>query len=50
MLLISESLDEVLALSDRVIAIYNGRFVGERARGHANVENVGRLMLGQKAA
>jgi simple sugar transport system ATP-binding protein len=49
-LLVSESLDEALALSDRVIAIYNGRFVGELPRGAATVEAVGRLMLGRKAA
>jgi simple sugar transport system ATP-binding protein len=49
-LLISENLDEVLALSDRVIAIYNGRFVGERARGEATVDSIGRMMLGQIAA
>jgi simple sugar transport system ATP-binding protein len=49
-LLISENLDEVLALSDRVIALYNGRFVGERARSAANVETIGRMMLGQMAA
>ncbi len=49
-LLISENLDEVLALSDRVIAIYNGGIVGELRRGAATVENVGRMMLGQMAA
>jgi ABC-type uncharacterized transport system ATPase subunit len=48
-LLVSESLDEILALSDRVIAIYNGRFVGELPRARASVEGVGRLMLGQRA-
>jgi simple sugar transport system ATP-binding protein len=49
-LLVSESLDEALALSDRVLAIYNGRFVGELPRGAATVDAVGRLMLGRKAA
>ena len=49
-LLVSESLDEVLALSDRVLAIYNGRIVGELPRGAATVEAIGRLMLGRKAA
>ena len=49
-LLISESLDEILALSDRVLAIYNGRFVGERRRGAADVDNIGAMMLGQQAA
>jgi general nucleoside transport system ATP-binding protein len=49
-LLISESLDEILALSDRIIALYRGRLVGELKRGQASVAGVGRMMLGQKAA
>jgi len=49
-LLISESLDEILALSDRIIGLYNGRIVGELNRHQASVDRVGRMMLGQKAA
>jgi simple sugar transport system ATP-binding protein len=49
-LLVSEDLEELLALSDRVIAIYNGRFVGELRQGAATIDNVGRMMLGQMAA
>jgi simple sugar transport system ATP-binding protein len=49
-LLVTESLDEALALSDRVLAIYNGGFIGELPRGAATVDSVGRLMLGRKAA
>ena len=49
-LLISESLDEILALSDRIIGLYNGRIVGELSRHQASVDRVGRMMLGQKAA
>ena len=49
-LLISESLDEILALSDRIIGLYNGRIVGELNRREASVDRVGRMMLGQKAA
>ncbi len=49
-LVVSESLDEILALSDRVIAIHNGSFVGERLRGEASVETIGRMMLGRRAA
>jgi general nucleoside transport system ATP-binding protein len=49
-LLISESLDEVLALSDRIIGLYSGRIVGELSRDEASVERVGRMMLGQQAA
>jgi len=49
-LLVSEQLDELLALSDRVLAIYGGAFVGETARGAANIETIGLMMLGQRAA
>jgi simple sugar transport system ATP-binding protein len=49
-LLFSEALDEVLELSDRVLAIYNGVFVGELPRTAATIEAVGRMMLGRKAA
>ena len=49
-LLISELLDEILALSDRIIGLYSGRIVGELSRDQASVDRVGRMMLGQKAA
>jgi general nucleoside transport system ATP-binding protein len=49
-LLVSESLDEILALCDRVITLFNGRIAGELPRGAASVETVGRMMLGQRAA
>jgi simple sugar transport system ATP-binding protein len=49
-LLISESLDEILELSDRIVVLYNGRIVGSLRREEASVESVGRMMLGQKAA
>ena len=49
-LLVSEALDEILALSDRIVCLYNGRIVGELSRAEANVERVGHLMLGQTAA
>ncbi len=49
-LLISEELDEILALSDRIVALYGGAIVGELARSEATAERVGRLMLGEKAA
>jgi ABC-type uncharacterized transport system ATPase subunit len=45
-LLVSEELDELLALSDRIIVLYGGRVMGEVARG-AGVEILGRLMLGE---
>ena len=49
-LLISEELDELLALSDRIVCLYRGVIVGELSRGEATISRVGRLMLGEKAA
>ena len=49
-LLVSEELDEILALSDRIVGLYGGRVTGEVARAAASVEGVGRLMLGPMAA
>jgi ABC-type uncharacterized transport system ATPase subunit len=49
-LLISEELDEILTLSDRIVGLYGGRITGELLRSEASVERVGRLMLGEKAA
>ncbi|MFC7490442.1 MULTISPECIES: ABC transporter ATP-binding protein [unclassified Knoellia] len=45
-IVISEDLDEVLALSDRVTVAYSGQLVGEFARGEANPYDLGRLMTG----
>jgi simple sugar transport system ATP-binding protein len=47
-LLISEELEELIALSDRIVVLYGGRISGEVAHGSAGVEKVGRLMLGGK--
>jgi general nucleoside transport system ATP-binding protein len=49
-LLVSEELEEILKLSDRIVGLYGGRIVGQLQRSEASVEKVGRLMLGQKAA
>jgi general nucleoside transport system ATP-binding protein len=49
-LLVSESLDEILVLSDRIVCLYNGKVIGEMARAQANVRTLGNLMLGQRAA
>jgi ABC-type uncharacterized transport system ATPase subunit len=49
-LLVSESLDEILALSDRIVCLFNGQIIGELSRSEASVETVGRMMLGRKAA
>ncbi|MCI0520660.1 MAG: ABC transporter ATP-binding protein [Chloroflexi bacterium] len=49
-LLISEDLEEVLALSDRIAVIYEGRIVGEFAAGEATAERLGLLMAGAQEA
>ncbi|MEJ5198554.1 MAG: ABC transporter ATP-binding protein [Anaerolineae bacterium] len=45
-LLISEDLDEVLALSDRIAVIYEGKIIGIVNRGQASVEQIGLMMAG----
>jgi simple sugar transport system ATP-binding protein len=45
-LLISEELDEILALSDRIDVIYEGRIVGSFAAAEADVQTIGLLMTG----
>jgi len=45
-LLISEDLDELLTLSDRIAVIYEGRIVGEVAAEHAVVGEIGLMMAG----
>jgi simple sugar transport system ATP-binding protein len=45
-LLISEDLDEVLALSDRIAVICEGRIMGILSRGEATPEKLGLLMAG----
>jgi simple sugar transport system ATP-binding protein len=45
-LLISEDLDEVLQLSDRVLVIYNGKIIGEMKREEADKERIGMWMAG----
>jgi general nucleoside transport system ATP-binding protein len=45
-LLISEDLDEILALADRVAVIYEGAIVGERDARSATVQELGLLMAG----
>ena len=47
-LLISEDLDELLALSDRVLVIYEGQIVGEMPAEEATAERLGLLMAGQR--
>lgn len=45
-LLISEDLDEVIALSDRVMALYAGQSTGEWLRGETDYYDIGRSMTG----
>ncbi len=45
-LLISEDLDELLALSDRLVVMFDGRIVGEMPAEDATAENLGLLMGG----
>jgi len=45
-LLISEDLDELLALSDRMLVIYEGKIVGEMPASEATAERLGLLMSG----
>lgn len=45
-LLISEDLDELLALSDRVLVLYEGEVVGAMPAEEATTERLGLLMAG----
>lgn len=47
-LLISTELDEIMALSDRIGVIYDGRIIGEMDREEATVEKIGMLMAGME--
>jgi simple sugar transport system ATP-binding protein len=45
-LLISEDLDEILALADRIAVMYEGAIVAETSRAEASVEEIGLQMAG----
>jgi simple sugar transport system ATP-binding protein len=47
-LLISEDLDELLALSDRLLVLYEGEIVGRLPAEEATAERLGLLMAGQR--
>ncbi|MDP9380471.1 MAG: ABC transporter ATP-binding protein [Chloroflexota bacterium] len=47
-LLVSAELSEVRSLSDRIGVLYNGRLVGEFARGEVSEEELGLYMLGAR--
>lgn len=45
-LLMSEDLEEIRALADRILVIYEGQIVGELPAGSASIEEIGLLMAG----
>lgn len=45
-LLITEDLDEAMALAHRIVVMFEGRVVGEFPRGHFDIEKIGLLMGG----
>ncbi|MEO8572052.1 MAG: ATP-binding cassette domain-containing protein, partial [Chloroflexota bacterium] len=45
-LLVSEDLDEILALADRIIVMYEGRIVGSFSADAADIQEIGLLMTG----
>ena len=45
-MLISEDLDEILALCDRIAVLYEGRIMGIVERAQATAEQLGLLMAG----
>ena len=47
-LLISEDLDEVLSISDRIAVIYEGEIMGIVPNVNVNIEEIGLLMMGVK--
>ncbi|WP_430867658.1 ABC transporter ATP-binding protein [Demequina aurantiaca] len=49
-LLVSAELDEVLALSDRIAVMYDGRLVGPFARDEVTRETIGQIMAGGEEA
>ena len=49
-LLISEDLDEILALADRIAVMYEGEILGEFDARDADVEEIGLLMAGGQGA
>jgi simple sugar transport system ATP-binding protein len=45
-LLISEDLDEIMALSDRIAVMFNGKIVGIREPGKTTMQEIGLMMAG----
>jgi simple sugar transport system ATP-binding protein len=49
-LLISEDLEELFALSDRIAVMYEGRIVATVPRAEATVQRIGLMMAGAREA
>jgi general nucleoside transport system ATP-binding protein len=49
-LLVSEDLDEVFELSDRIVVMFDGRFVYETSAAEADISIIGRYMAGHGAS
>jgi len=45
-LLVSEDLDEIMALSDRIAVMFNGKMVGIRESGKTSMQEIGLMMAG----
>jgi simple sugar transport system ATP-binding protein len=49
-LLVSEDLDELRALSDRMLVLYEGEIAGEFEAGEASIDEIGLLMAGGRGS
>jgi len=47
-LLISEELDEIMSLADRIVVIYEGQIMGEMSAQEATLEKIGLMMAGTR--
>jgi ABC-type uncharacterized transport system ATPase subunit len=47
-LLISEELDEIMSLSDRIVVLYEGQIMGEMSGEEADLEKIGLMMAGTR--
>lgn len=47
-LLISEELDEIMSLADRIVVIYEGQIMGEMKAEEADLEKIGLMMAGTR--
>ena len=47
-LLISEELDEIMSLADRIVVMYEGQIMGELSPDEADLEKIGLMMAGTR--